>query len=203
MLITFEGLDFCGKSTQVKRLDDHLRAAGRDVRVLREPGGTPLGEVIRGLLLDHTHAAMTDAGELLLFSASRAQLVQDVVRPALQAGTVVILDRYYDSTTAYQGYGRGIALDVIHAVNRFATGGLAPDLTFFLDIPEVEIERRMQQVRRTGDRMESSGRQFYERVRAGYRALAAAEARFRVLDGMQAIDVLERAIWEEVKRHLG
>ncbi len=202
MLITFEGIDFCGKSTQVKRLEDRVRASDRTVRVLREPGGTPIGEVIRGLLLDRAHAAMTDAGELLLFSASRSQLVQDVVRPALNAGTVVILDRYYDSTTAYQGYGRGIPLDVIHAVNRFATGGLVPDLTFLLDIPEDEIERRMQQVRHTGDRMESSGRQFYGRVRAGYRALAGKESRFRMLDGMKPVDDLERMIWEEVRQWL-
>ncbi len=202
MLITFEGVDYCGKSTQVQLLAERLQASSRNVRVLREPGGTALGEVIRTLLLDRANTAMTDASELLLFSASRSQLVQEVVRPTLQSGTVVILDRYYDSTTAYQGYGRGIPLDVIHAVNRFATGGLVPTLTFVLDIPEEEIRRRMTKAGAARDRMESNGVRFFERVRGGYRELAETEPRFHILDGTQPIGILQELIWQTVKQKL-
>jgi len=202
MLITFEGLDYCGKSTQVQLLEERLRSRGRPVRVLREPGGTALGEVIRNLLLDRTNSVMTKASELFLFSASRSQLVQEIIRPALEAGAVVLLDRYFDSTTAYQGFGRGIPLDVIYAINRFATGGLIPDLTFLLDIPGTEIARRMSRAETDRDRMESSGIQFYERVREGYSQLAKTEPRFRVLDGMQPIETLQEIIWGIVESAL-
>ena len=143
MLITFEGLDYSGKSTQVQLLADRLALQDHRVLVLREPGGTDIGEKIRKMLLDKNNEGMTEASELFLFSASRSQLIQEVVHPALDAGMVVICDRYYDSTTAYQGYGRGISPDVIHAINQYATGGLVPDVTFFLDIPIREIEKRM------------------------------------------------------------
>jgi len=196
MLITFEGLDFSGKSTQVRLLADWLESRGRRALVLREPGGTEIGERIRSILLDRTNMHLTQAGELFLFSASRAQLVEDVIRPALADGVTVILDRYFDSTTAYQGYGRGIPLDVIHAVNRFATRGLTPDRTFFLDIPLEEIERRIRESGAARDRMEASGDDFYRRVRNGFLALAAIESRFIVVDGTRAV----AAIHEEIIR---
>ena len=199
MFITFEGLDYSGKSTQVERLASHLRTEGRTVRVLREPGGTPIGERIRSMLLDRSTSGLTEAGELFLFSASRAQLVQEVIRPALEAGDDVLCDRYDDSTTAYQGYGRGIPLDVIHAVNRHATGGLVPALTFVFDIPLAELDRRVRAAGASRDRMESSGPEFFERVRDGFLALAKTESRFRVLDGCQTADALQDQILAHVR----
>jgi dTMP kinase len=198
MLITFEGLDYSGKSTQVQLLSDRLTMQDCHVLVLREPGGTEIGEKIRKLLLDKTNTGMTEASELFLFSASRSQLIQEVVHPALNGGMVVLCDRYYDSTTAYQGYGRGIALDVIQTINRYATGGLTPNLTFFLDIPIREIEKRIAAAKSNKDRMESSGIEFYERVREGYLQLAKNESRYIILNGMQPIDDLHECIWQHV-----
>ena len=198
MLITFEGLDYSGKSTQVQLLADRLTLKDHRVLVLREPGGTDIGEKIRKMLLDKNNEEMTEASELFLFSASRSQLVQEVVHPALDGGMVVICDRYYDSTTAYQGYGRGISLDVIHAMNQYATGGLSPDVTFFLDIPIREIEKRMNSAKTNKDRMESSGMEFYERVRNGFLQIARSETRCCVLDGMKPIDDLHELIWQQV-----
>jgi dTMP kinase len=198
MLITFEGLDYSGKSTQVQLLSDRLTMQDHHVLVLREPGGTEIGEKIRKLLLDKTNTGMTEASELFLFSASRSQLIQEVVHPALNGGMVVLCDRYYDSTTAYQGYGRGIALDVIQTINRYATGGLTPNLTFFLDIPIREIEKRIAAAKTNKDRMESSGIEFYERVREGYLQIAKNESRYIILNGMQPIDELHECIWQYV-----
>jgi dTMP kinase len=198
MLITFEGLDYSGKSTQVQLLADRLTVQDHRVLVLREPGGTELGEKIRKMLLDKNNDGMTEASELFLFSASRSQLVQEVVLPALEGGLVVICDRYYDSTTAYQGFGRGIPLDVIHLMNKFATGGLVPEMTFFLDIPIREIERRMHSAKTNKDRMESNGIEFYERVRNGFLDIAKTESRYRVIDGLQPIDDLHELIWQHV-----
>jgi dTMP kinase len=196
MLITFEGLDYSGKSTQVQLLADRLTLQDHRVLILREPGGTDIGEKIRKMLLDKNNDGMTEASELFLFSASRSQLIQEVVRPALDGGMVVICDRYYDSTTAYQGFGRGIPLDVIHPINRYATGGLVPDLTFFLDIPIREIEKRMNSAKSNKDRMESNGIEFYERARNGFLQIAKTESRYRIIDGMQPIDDLHELIWQ-------
>jgi dTMP kinase len=202
MLITFEGLDYSGKSTQVQLLSDRLSTQDHHVLVLREPGGTEVGEKIRKLLLDKANIGLTEASELFLFSASRSQLIQDVIRPALEGGMVVICDRYYDSTTAYQGYGRGIALDVIQTMNRYATDGLTPELTFFLDIPIREIEKRITASKKNRDRMESSGMEFYERVREGYLRIAESESRYIVLNGLQPIDELHDLIWDHVSKVL-
>ncbi len=197
MLITFEGIDGSGKSTQARRLVAALRAAGRDVQAVREPGGTSLGERVRELLLDPASHILPTA-ELLLFSAARAQLVEGVIRPALASGAVVVADRFYDSTTAYQGGGRGLAapeeLDRLHAL---ATGGLAPALTFLIDVPvEVAVARRAQ---RAADRMEAGGAAFFERVRAAYLALAARHPeRVVVLDGTQPPDSLHAEVMERV-----
>jgi dTMP kinase len=203
MLITFEGLDYSGKSTQVKLLSDRLTTEDRRVLVLREPGGTEIGERIRKMLLDKANEGMTEASELFLFSASRSQLVQEVVKPALEGGMDVLCDRYYDSTTAYQGFGRGIPLDMIHAINRYAIGGVIPDLTFFLDIPIREVEKRITSSKSNKDRMESSGIEFYERVRDGYLQIAKEEPRYRVLQGMQPIDEIHELVWQQVAMIVG
>lgn len=203
MFITFEGLDFCGKSTQASLLVDKLKKRKTVVHSLREPGGTGISERIRDLLLDKKNLEMTEAAELFLFSAARAQLVMEVIVPALQKGEVVICDRYYDSTTAYQGYGRGLNLDTVKSINRLATGGIDPDITFFVDIPVDEIDRRKKKAGMTFDRMESAGKAFYERVRKGYREIAAAESeRFVTLDGMMSVDHLATAIWKSVETKL-
>lgn len=199
MFITFEGLDFSGKSTQAKLLVEKLRKR-HVVHFLREPGGTEISERIREILLDRKNQEMTDAAEILLFSASRAQLVAQVILPALARGEVVVCDRYCDSTTAYQGYGRGLNLDDVRSINQIATRGRMPDATFFMDIPIEEIERRKTIAGLTFDRMESAGREFYERVREGYHRLAAQEPeRWLVLDGMKSIGEIERTIWATVQ----
>ncbi len=198
MFITFEGLDFSGKSTQIKLLADRLRSEKQTVSVLREPGGTPFGEKIRSILLDTQFSGMTAVGEFLLFSASRAQLVEGVIKPSLASGAVVICDRFYDSSTAYQGWGRGIPLEAIRTVNELATEKLVPDLTFFIDIPLKEVEQRIQERGEGKDRMESGGRAFYERVREGYLKLAADEKRFHIVDGTKSIEEIQQAIWNSV-----
>ncbi|HOV98355.1 MAG TPA: dTMP kinase [Bacteroidota bacterium] len=202
MFITFEGLDFSGKSTQVQLLQERLQREGHNVLVLREPGGTVVGEKIRSILLDAENTQLTEASELFLFEASRSQLVAEVIRPALAQGTIVICDRYYDSTTAYQGYGRGIPLDMISAMNVFASDHLVPTLTFFLDIPLEEIERRIKKANATKDRMELNEREFYERVRNGYLAIAQSERRFSILNGMLSVEEIHSRIWNEIEHQL-
>lgn len=182
MFISFEGIDGAGKSTQVKQLKKYLTDKGREVLTLREPGGTVVAEKIRDLLLESKHD-ITPIGELLLFSASRAELTQNVILPALKQGNVVIVDRFYDSTTAYQGYGRGLDLQMLQQVNNVATFSLKPDITFFLDIsPEDALIRKFSEKslplafeESELDRMENSGLAFYQRVRKGYLKLAESE----------------------------
>lgn len=202
MFITFEGLDFSGKSTQVKLLVERLSRENHTVVALRDPGGTDIGEKIRTILLDKNLNGMADFTELFLFSASRSQLVQEVIQPALEGGLVVVLDRFYDSTTAYQGWGRGLSIDALKVINNSAAGGLVPDLTFFIDIPLNEVEKRMHQLKSRADRMESSGREFYERVRQGYLQLAKEEKRFQVIDGLQMVDDIHESIWEKVQQQV-
>jgi dTMP kinase len=202
--ITFEGTEGGGKSTQIQRLAARLTRMGRVVRVLREPGGTPIGEEIRHTLKHSpANAAMTREAELLLMNASRAQLVREIVRPALAANEVILSDRFHDSTTAYQGYGRGLDLAVVRAVIDFAIGSTRPDLTLLLHVP-IDVSEARRSARTQGspavrDRFEESDRAFFERVEAGYRAIAAAEpARIRLIDATESIDAVERAVWQAV-----
>jgi dTMP kinase len=195
--ITLEGIDGSGKSTQARRLADAL---GPNSVVTQEPGGTEIGVAIRDVLLDRRYQDMTATAELLLYFADRAQHVGALIRPALEAGKTVISDRYVDSTLAYQGYGRGISLDVIRAVAQIATGGLTPDLTILLDVP-VDMGRGRVGRGRKEDRLESEVREFHERVRAGYHALAAAEPeRWTILDATAAPDEITRRLLEMAEK---
>jgi len=173
LFITFEGGDRSGKTTQIARLAAALRDAGRDVVTLREPGGTVVGEGVREILLDPAHEELSPMAELLLFTASRAQLSLTVIKPALDAGIIVLCDRHADSSVAYQGYGRGLDLEMIRSINRWATGGLVPDRTIVLDVdPHAGIAAATPT---TADRLEREEIAFHERIREGYLAMAAAE----------------------------
>jgi dTMP kinase len=189
--ITFEGIEGCGKTTQARRL---ARALGESALLTQEPGGTELGRAIRALLLEVTRGSMSPQAEVMLFFADRAQHVAEVVRPALEAGRVVISDRYTDSSMAYQGYGRGIDLDLIRTVARAATGGLTPDLTLFIDVP---VEVGLERVGKRGqhDRLEAEVRDFHDRVRDGYRRLAAEDpARWVTIDGLADESEVEKHV---------
>jgi dTMP kinase len=202
--ITFEGSEGCGKSTQVKRLAARLEKAGVPTLVTREPGGTPIGEKIRDLLQFAPESfAMTPETEVLLFEASRAQLVRETIQPALEQGTVVISDRFFDSTTVYQGVARKLSPDIVATLNAFAVDDTRPDLTFILDIDVESARNRMlRRVRPVAvkDRMEEEPIEFYERVCQGYRELAQREPdRFVLLDGAQSADAIEDQIWNAVQ----
>ena len=205
LFITFEGAEGCGKTTQVELLAERLRALGHRVRVLREPGGTPIGEEIRHTLKhSKVNVTMTYETELLLMNASRAQLVRETIRPALAVGEIVLCDRFYDSTTAYQGYGRGLDLALVRSVIDFAVGDTRPNLTLLLHVPpEVSAERlqsRQSTLPFVRDRIEEGDRYFFERVAQGYEAIAAAEPnRVRVVSGTGAIEVVCENIWELVR----
>ena len=198
--ITFEGSEGCGKSTQVRRLATRLEQSGLRTLLTREPGGTAIGEKIRDLLQFAPESfAMTPETELLLFEASRAQLVRETIAPALEQGTVVISDRFFDSTTVYQGVARKLAPEIVQTLNAFAVGDARPDVTFILDIDAQSARQRMlRRVRPVAvhDRMEQEPIEFYERVIEGYRALAAKEPnRFILIDGAQSPDAIEEQIW--------
>ncbi len=208
LFITFEGTEGCGKSTQIKLLAEHLQAIGHRVRMLREPGGTPIGEEIRHTLKhSEQNHAMTAEAELLLMNASRAQIVREVIRPALAAGEMVLCDRFYDSTTAYQGYGRELDLDKVKSIIEFAIGGTKPDLTLFLRVSaEVSAERlrsRQSTLPFVRDRIEEADRKFFERVGHGYDVIAANEPeRVKFINGAQPVDAVCRTIWEVVQPRL-
>jgi dTMP kinase len=205
LFITFEGTEGCGKSTQIGLLAERLRVLGQRVRTLREPGGTPIGEEIRHTLKhsEHNHA-MTAEAELLLMNASRAQIVREVIRPALAAGEVVLCDRFYDSTIAYQGYGRELDLEKVKSVVEFAVGETKPNLTLFLHVSaEVSAQRlrsRQSNLPFIRDRFEEADRKFFERVAHGYGVIAAGEPqRVKFINGAQPVDVVCAQIWEIVQ----
>lgn len=207
--ITFEGGEACGKSTQIRLLAERLRAAGHTVRELREPGGTPLGEKIRHLLkYDPDGRGMAAETELLLMNASRAELVRQVIRPALAAGEVVLCDRFYDSTTAYQAGGRGLDAAAVRSVIDFAVGDTRPDLTLWLQVPRAEALRRLS-LRNAAqppqdDRFESEKDAFFVRVETAYVALAAAEPqRVRVIAAKGEPAEIAKQIWNTVDSILG
>jgi dTMP kinase len=194
MFITLEGPDGGGKTTQAASLVEYLRASGCNVLATREPGGTPIGDQVRGVLNDLGNTAMRPRTEILLFQASRAQLVEEVIRPHLERGGIVVSDRYADSTLAYQGYGhRLVPLDELRAIVRFATGGLAPDLTLLLDL---DVGEGLQ--RRASDggwnRLDAYDLEFHRRVRQGYLELARAEpARWVTIDAAQPPEMVQAA----------
>jgi dTMP kinase len=205
--ITFEGSEGCGKSTQVQRLAARLEQAGVPTLVTREPGGTPIGEKIRHLLqFAPESVAMTPEAEVLLFSASRSQLVRETIQPALEKGTFVLSDRFFDSTTVYQGVARKLPPEIVETLNAFAVGNARPDVTFILDVDvETARARMMRRVRpvATHDRMEQEPVEFYERVCEGYHSLAKREPdRFIVIDGRQSPDAIENEIWNAVTSRL-
>jgi len=205
LFITFEGTEGCGKSTQLELLGRQLRTMGYRVRALREPGGTSIGEEIRHTLKhSKNNAAMTAEAELLLMNASRAQLVREIIRPALATGEIVLCDRFYDSTTAYQGYGRQLDLEMVQKIVDVAVGETKPDMTLLLAIsPEIsELRRAMRQATLPfiRDRIEESNQEFFARVDKGYQAIAAAEpARFRVVDASGPVESVCLKIWESVQ----
>ena len=225
LFVTFEGTEGCGKSTQVELLERRLRALSHRVRTLREPGGTSIGEEIRHTLKhSKNNVAMTPEAELLLMSASRAQLVRETIRPALAVGEIVVCDRFYDSTVAYQGYGRGLDLQFVKSVTDFAVGDTRPNLTLLLSVP-IEISESRRLARKESmllevppqskkpeshaklpfseplrDRMEEADRSFFERVVKGFEAIAAAEPqRVRLINGVRPMDIICAEIWEAVR----
>ena len=200
-LITFEGGEGSGKSTQVKLLENYLIYRKIPFCLLREPGGTVWGEEVRQVLLTPRTEEISSLAEFLLFLSARAQLVQQQVRPRLQQGIHVLLDRYIDSSVAYQGYGRGIDLELVDALNNAATNNLVPDLTLLYDInPEIGLQRAKEKGR---DRIEEADDGFHDRVRSGYLALAEARIRITVLDGAKEIDVLHHETVRLVLREMG
>ena len=203
--ITFEGGEGCGKSTQVRRLREALEREGVEVVLTREPGGTWLSEEIRHLIKDQMTDAPCDRSELLLFLAARAQLVRNVIRPALEAGKWVISDRFSDSTLAYQGYGRGLPLDDLRQMNAFACEGLKPDLTLLLEVsPETALARmrkREAATNTTADRLERAGDEFHARLRTGFAALAKAEPdRIVTIDANGTPDEVWESVWKSMRR---
>jgi len=208
LFISFEGTEGSGKSTQVSLLAEHLRFAGYTVRTIREPGGTPIGEEIRHTLKHSAqNEAMTPETELLLMNASRAQLVREVIRPALAAGEIVICDRFYDSTTAYQGYGRQLDLKMVKAIIDVAVGDTRPHITLLFVVPhEITAERllaRQSTLPFMRDRIEEADHSFFERVAKGYQAIAAAEPqRIQKIDATGTVAEIKASIWKALQGRL-
>lgn len=209
LFITFEGPEGCGKSTQVRRLKEFLETLGIEVICTREPGGTATGEVIRNILQHEASGEdLSDECELLLFAASRAQIMNQVILPAINRGAWVICDRFIDSTLAYQGYGRGMSLTDLQGINDFAIGSVQPDLTFLLDISlsvsTERLDKRFAELNEAADRFEKLGAAFHERVRRGYIELSERESdRFCVLDGAQSVDHISALIAEKIRQFSG
>jgi dTMP kinase len=199
-LITLEGPEGSGKTTQIRLLADWLRDKGGAVEVTREPGGTDIGNQIRDVLHDPRNTAMDATAEILLYSADRAQHVAQCIRPALAVGKIVVSDRYYDSTLAYQGYGRGLDLEMLRTITAFATGGLKPDLTLYLDIAPEEGLQRRQANGEEWNRLDAETLDFHQRVRAGYMKLIAQDPqRWAVIDAARSVEEVQEEIRERVQ----
>ena len=201
MFITFEGIEGSGKTTQVKHVADFLRKKGHDCVITREPGGTPIGEKIRAILLDPASKGLSPLTELLLYTADRVQHVKELLGPSLAAGKTVLCDRYFDATLVYQGYARGLDIELIEQLHRLLLAGLRPDITFLLDLPpETGLARAWTQINngnRTGreSRFEKEALSFHEKVRAGYLTLARKEPeRFRIIDASRDVDDVKKDI---------
>ena len=199
--ITFEGSEGCGKTTQIEALAKALEAQGKTVLITREPGGTLIGEKIRNLLQDQSHKNdISDMTELLLFSASRAELITSRIQPALSRGEIVICDRFYDSTFVYQGLGRAIDMNIVEQLNQITVGTHKPDLTILLDLDaKIGIERAKSRQSGELDRIENESLAFFEAVRNGYLELAKKEPeRFKTIDGLLSVDAIKKIIWDTV-----
>lgn len=199
LFITVEGTDGAGKSTQIQLLTDYLKSKGRNVILKREPGGTEISEKIRELILDVNNKEMSDVAEALLYAASRAQLVQQVIKPALVKGEVVICDRFVDSSIVYQGIARGLGKNMVEEINRFAIDGIMPDITLFFDLsPEIGIKRKMQDQKL--DRMESEKLDFHLRVYEGYKTLTnMCSDRIRRIDANMTIEEVHKQVLDAIK----
>jgi len=198
--IVFEGPEGSGKSTQIRRLADRLRTLGHEVTVTREPGGTPIGERVRAVLLDPQHCAMLPETEALLYAAARAQHVGELIRPTLSRGAFVLCDRFVDSSLAYQSGGRELPLDSVRGIQAMATGGLEPDLKVLLDLPVEEGLARRMGSPETVNRLDLADLAFHERVRTAYRRLVAERPeQWAVVDAGRPADEVEAAIWQSVR----
>ncbi len=207
LFITFEGMDGSGKTTQMHRLAERLRSMGRTVLETVEPGGPPIAQKIRRILLDSANQELSPTAEILLYFASRAQNVDEWIKPALQRGEIVLSDRFTDSSLVYQGCGRGLGADAVESLDRIACRGLKPDLTILVDVDaEASLARaraRNQAQPHCETRMDDQSLEFHRKVWQAYHALAEAEPlRVRVVDGRTDIDTIERAVWEVVKSHV-
>ncbi len=205
-LISFEGSEGSGKTTQIARLAAAFQRAKREVLTTREPGGTEIGEQIRNIIVHNSRGdEMCAETELLLFAAARAQVVREVIAPALMRGAIVISDRFLDSSTVYQGIGRNLGAGPVDQINRFAVGNVMPDLTVVIDVPlEVSLARLKQRASDLPDRMERENLDFYRKVREGYLVLAQSmPERFVVVDGTKSEDAIEKRIWTEVQSRIG
>jgi dTMP kinase len=203
LFVTFEGIDGCGKSTQVAEAARHLEHKGVPLLVTREPGGAPISEAVRRILLSPDNGEMCDLCEVLLYLAARAQHCSEKIAPALSEGRVVLCDRFQDATLAYQGFGRGFPLDILGRMNEFATAGLAPGLTFVFDIDVGTSIARLKKAGKPADRLELSGREFYEKVRQGYLTLASRHPdRIVVLPGTAPVDDLAQSVMEKIMSRL-
>ncbi|MDD4370342.1 MAG: dTMP kinase [Anaerostipes sp.] len=200
LFITMEGPDGAGKSTQIDLLRDYLLERGYDIIVCREPGGTEISESIRQIILNKDYTKMGNMTELLLYAAARAQLVEEVIRPAIQEGKVVICDRFLESSVVYQGIARGMGMDLVYKVNEYAIGDMMPDLTVMIDLDAKEgIQRKKNQTEL--DRMERESIEFHEKVVDGYRSLLNQGLdRIKTVDGMQPVDVIQTRIRELVNK---
>ena len=204
LFITFEGIDGCGKTTQIEMLSKDLEKEGIPYVLIREPGGTMIGEKIRTILLDKANSGMDERTELLLYEAARAQIVKERIKPELEDGKVVICDRFYDSTIAYQGYARGLDLEEIDFLNNWSAAGIKPDITFLLDLDEKTAYERRHGRSDEEDRLEAEGLLFMKKVRDGYLSRSREDKRFLVLDALKTPDEIyqqiRKAVWEVVKK---